>query len=102
MRPGPGQILGDAREAVRQPAGAGAWPSSSSTPRTLGLEAAKFDKCLDSGEKAAIVDASKKAGEEAGVNGTPAFFINGRPLSGAQPFEKFKEIIDHELAASGS
>jgi predicted DsbA family dithiol-disulfide isomerase len=70
--------------------------------KDLGLEAARFDKCLDSGEKAALVDASKKAGEEAGVNGTPAFFINGRPLSGAQPFEKFKEIIDAELAAGGS
>jgi protein-disulfide isomerase len=69
--------------------------------KDLGLEAGKFDKCLDSGEKAATVDASKKAGEEAGVNGTPAFFINGRPLSGAQPFEKFKEVIDHELAQGG-
>jgi protein-disulfide isomerase len=35
-----------------------------------------------------------------GVTGTPAFFINGRMLSGAQPFEKFKEIIEQELAAS--
>ena len=40
-----------------------------------------------------------QAGEEAGVNGTPAFFINGRMLSGAQPFEAFKRIIDEELAA---
>jgi protein-disulfide isomerase len=64
----------------------------------LGLDAAKFDKCLDSGEKAKIVETSKKAGDEAGVNGTPAFFINGRPLSGAREFEKFKEIIDYELA----
>ena len=36
----------------------------------------------------------------AGVNGTPAFFINGRSLSGAQPFEKFKEMIDAELATA--
>src|SRR5581483_8748263 len=64
----------------------------------LGLDAPKFEHCLDSGEKAKIVEASKKAGDEAGVNGTPAFYINGRPLSGAQPFEKFKEIIDYELA----
>jgi protein-disulfide isomerase len=64
----------------------------------LGLDAAKFDKCLDSGEKSKIVESSKKAGDEAGVNGTPAFFINGRPLSGAREFEKFKEIIDYELA----
>jgi protein-disulfide isomerase len=38
-----------------------------------------------------------KDGDEAGVNGTPAFFINGRMLSGAQPFETFKRIIDEEL-----
>ena len=47
-----------------------------------------------------MVDADIKAGEEAGVNGTPAFFINGRMLSGAQPFEAFKKIIDEELAES--
>lgn len=35
---------------------------------------------------------------EVGVNGTPAFFINGRSLGGAQPFEEFKKIIDEELA----
>jgi predicted DsbA family dithiol-disulfide isomerase len=63
----------------------------------LGLDAAKFDKCLDAGDKAKVVEQSKKAGEELGVNGTPHFFINGRPLSGAQPFEKFKELIDLEL-----
>jgi protein-disulfide isomerase len=63
----------------------------------LGLDAGKFDKCLDGGDKAKEVETSKKAGEELGVNGTPHFFINGRPLSGAQPFEEFKKIIDIEL-----
>ena len=43
-----------------------------------------------------------KAGDEAGVNGTPAFFINGRLVSGAQPFEAFKEVIDEELALKSS
>ena len=36
-----------------------------------------------------------------GVTGTPAFFINGRFLSGAQPFESFKRLIDEELGARG-
>lgn len=63
----------------------------------LGLDSGKFDKCLDGGDKAKVVDESKKAGEELGVSGTPHFFINGRPLSGAQPFEEFKKIIDLEL-----
>jgi protein-disulfide isomerase len=70
--------------------------------KDLGLTTDAFDKCLDSGEKAKLVEESKQAGEAAGVNGTPAFFINGRGLSGAQPFEKFKEIIDQELRVSGS
>jgi protein-disulfide isomerase len=67
----------------------------------LGLDASRFERCLDSGEKAKVVEASKKAGDEAGVNGTPAFFINGRLLSGAREFEKFKEIIDYELSGGG-
>jgi protein-disulfide isomerase len=36
-----------------------------------------------------------------GVSGTPAYFINGKFLSGAQPFESFQEIIEEELAAKG-
>ncbi|MCP3143775.1 thioredoxin domain-containing protein [Pyxidicoccus xibeiensis] len=63
----------------------------------LKLDSAKFDKCLDSGEKAAVVQADLADGKKAGVTGTPAFFINGILLSGAQPFEEFKSIIDEEL-----
>ncbi len=66
--------------------------------RELGLDAGRFDRCLESGEKAKVVEGHKKAGEDAGVSGTPAFFINGRPLSGAQPLESFKQIVDQELA----
>ena len=63
----------------------------------VGLDAARFDACLDSHKYAAAVDADIKMGNDAGVNGTPAFFINGRMISGAQPFEAFKKIIDEEL-----
>jgi protein-disulfide isomerase len=66
--------------------------------REVGVDGGKFDQCLDSGEKAKVVEMHKKAGDDVGVTGTPAFFINGRPLSGAQPFEAFKAIIDEELA----
>jgi protein-disulfide isomerase len=69
---------------------------------TIGLDQAKFDGCLASGETGAIVDKDTADGAAVGVSGTPAFFINGRMISGAQPFEKFKEIIDEELAARGS
>jgi protein-disulfide isomerase len=64
----------------------------------LGLDAGKFNTCVDSHKYSARVEADIKAGNEAGVNGTPAFFINGRMLSGAQPFEEFKRVIDEELA----
>ena len=63
----------------------------------LGLDAARFNACVDSHKYASVVDADIAMGNEAGVNGTPAFFINGRMLSGAQPFEAFKKIIDDEL-----
>jgi protein-disulfide isomerase len=65
--------------------------------KIAGIDGGKFDKCLDSGEKAKVMEMHRKAGEDAGVTGTPAFFINGRLLSGAQPFDAFKAIIDQEL-----
>ena len=63
----------------------------------LGMNSGRFNDCVDSHKYKAKVDADLKAGTEAGINGTPAFFINGRLLSGAQPFDAFKRIIDDEL-----
>lgn len=68
----------------------------------VGLDAAKFAECRKSPEAAAQVDKETADGAAVGVRGTPAFFINGRMISGAQPLEKFKEIIDDELAAGGA
>lgn len=64
----------------------------------LNLDTARFNACLDSHKYGADVEADLRAGDEAGVSGTPAFFINGRLLTGAQPFEVFKRVIDEELA----
>jgi protein-disulfide isomerase len=44
------------------------------------------------------VDADDKAGTELGISGTPAFLINGYYVSGAQPFPKFKKLIDRAMA----
>ena len=63
----------------------------------LGMDAARFNTCVDEHRYKAVVDADQQAGNEAGVNGTPAFFVNGRILTGAQPFEAFKRVIDEEL-----
>lgn len=65
----------------------------------LSLNQSQFDTCLDSGSKSQLVSRDLNEGSEAGVNGTPAFFINGRLLSGAQPLEAFKKIIDEELSS---
>jgi protein-disulfide isomerase len=69
------------------------------TAGDLGLDSARFNKCLDEHKYKATVDADMVAGNEAGVSGTPAFFINGRLLSGAQPYEAFKRVIEEELDA---
>jgi protein-disulfide isomerase len=66
---------------------------------SVGLDGQKFGACLDSGEKKKAVDADEAAGAQAGVGGTPAFFINGIFLNGAQPIDEFKKVIDAELAS---
>jgi protein-disulfide isomerase len=69
--------------------------------KSLGMDAAKFDKCLDSGEKKTLVEEDMKAGTAAGVSGTPAFFINGVFINGAQPYEQIKQAVDRELKRKG-
>lgn len=70
--------------------------------KDLKLDEKKFNTCLDGGKYAETVKKDLTYGESVGVRGTPAFFINGRFLGGAFPFESFKEIIDKELAGKGS
>ena len=65
----------------------------------LKLNMSKFNECLESGKFTALVQKNQSDGEKLGVTGTPAFFINGRMISGARPFESFKEIIDDELSS---
>lgn len=64
----------------------------------LGLDGTAFGTCLADPAMAAAVAADAAAGRKVGVTGTPAFFINGILISGAQPLEAFTEIIDAELA----
>lgn len=63
----------------------------------FGLDPEVFSGCLDSREFQDQVAADMKAGRQAGVTGTPALFINGRFLSGAQPFSVVSRVIDDEL-----
>jgi protein-disulfide isomerase len=64
----------------------------------IGLNTADFNTCLDSGSMASEVAADMAAGQAAGIRGTPGFIINGRAVSGAQPFANFKAVIDAALA----
>lgn len=63
----------------------------------IGLDLEKFKKALDEHTHKRAIDADKALAARMGARGTPAFFINGRMLSGAQPKAKFKEIIDDEI-----
>ena len=65
--------------------------------KELSLNSAKFDNCLDSGEKAGEVQKDMADGGKSGIQGTPGFLINGELVSGAQPFTVFQQVIDAEL-----
>jgi|SaaInlStandDraft_4_1057021.scaffolds.fasta_scaffold16076_2 protein-disulfide isomerase len=69
--------------------------------KDLGLDTAEFNDCLDSGKFADEVEADLLDGQAYGVSGTPAFFINGKLISGALPFAAFKAEIDAALATAG-
>ncbi len=65
----------------------------------LGLDQAEFELCINSGQFADEVTADMNAARELGITGSPTFFINGRPLVGAQPLQAFVAIIEVELSA---
>ncbi len=67
----------------------------------VGLNVGEFNECVKSGKHIETVATDLREGTEAGMSGTPGFFINGRFLGGAQPLEAFSEIIDEELAGDG-
>ncbi len=63
-----------------------------------GVDADKLAECIDTNQMQSEVQADFVAGQQAGVQGTPAFFVNGRLISGAQPFSVFEAIIEEELS----
>lgn len=62
--------------------------------KDIGLNSSKFNSCLDSGKYASKVQNDLNEGTQFGVEGTPATFVNGEMISGAQPYETFKAKID--------
>jgi protein-disulfide isomerase len=63
----------------------------------IGLNMGKFKSSVDSHECKPRIEADSKYGSSVGANGTPTFFINGRQLVGAQPYDQFKAMIDQEI-----
>lgn len=65
----------------------------------VGLNTAQFSQCLDSGKYADEVVKDLQDGQNAGVTGTPATFVNGRLVSGALPYAQFEVVIEEALRA---
>ncbi|MBI4173203.1 MAG: DsbA family protein [Candidatus Aenigmarchaeota archaeon] len=68
-----------------------------------GMDAAKFNSCVDSGKYKQEVQSDFNAGSAAGVSGTPTFYIckgtsNCQELVGAQPYAAFQQVINQQLA----
>ena len=64
----------------------------------LSLDMTKFNACMESKAHEKTVLANTQEGQMLGVTGTPCFFVNGRALKGAVPYEQFKALIDEELS----
>ena len=76
-------------------------PALEKYAQDMGLDMAKFKAALDNSAHKAEIDADSKVADDAGIGGTPAFVINGYFVSGAQPFPKFKKLIDRALKEAG-
>ena len=70
--------------------------------KQLGLDLGKWKKDKDSPEIAAAIQKDMSAGSAVGADGTPTFFINGKLISGAVPFENFKTVIDEQIAKANA
>ena len=72
-------------------------PTFEKYAQELRLDMDKFKASLDANSHKDSIEADKTLAASLGANGTPSFFINGRPLRGAQPIAAFKALIDEEM-----
>jgi protein-disulfide isomerase len=86
--------LAFARQRELTPANFSSWATAA------GVDAARFQAALDAKKYSAKVDQDLALARQIGVSSTPQFRINGKALIGAQPFEKFAQMIDEQLAAA--
>ncbi len=69
--------------------------------KSLELDYAAWETCVDSGKYVAAVEADGSEAASLGISGTPAFLVNGILISGAQPKESFTNLIEAELSRRG-
>ena len=65
--------------------------------RKLGLDQGKFKASVGSHRNKARIEQDSQLGNSVGANGTPTLFVNCRQIVGAQPYERFKQMVDEEL-----
>jgi len=68
--------------------------------KDLSLDMKAFNTCLDSGKYLSEIQSDMEEGVRVGISGTPAIFINGRLLIGAQPYADIQKIVEDELRRS--
>jgi protein-disulfide isomerase len=73
-------------------------PTLAKTAASLGLKMQDFNACMSDPSITEQVKKDTEEGAKFGVSGTPSFFVNGRFLEGAYPFETLKPLIEEELA----
>lgn len=67
----------------------------------LGLDTEAFDTCMEERRYLPAIQQDYNDARSYGITGTPAFFVNGRPIVGAQPFDEFARVILEELETAG-
>jgi protein-disulfide isomerase len=65
--------------------------------KAIGLDMARFKRDMDDPKLKEEVLADQRIANSVGASGTPTFFVNGRQIVGAQPFEQFKQLIDEQI-----
>jgi protein-disulfide isomerase len=69
--------------------------------KNMGLDMDRFVADMDGGRFKTIIEADQEEGIRLGVNGTPSFFVNGKPLVGARPLADFRRMVEESLGPGG-
>jgi protein-disulfide isomerase len=72
------------------------------TAKRIGLDVDAFAACVSDAATTGRIAADVKAAHSLGIGATPYFFVNGRPINGSVPFQKFSSVVDDELHELGS